>query len=722
MPKKYRVAASQTIVHFPEIERELRNTKTAPEQIRAWLWYERLSEIRSAVNASAVLFSRIKLQPLYENNPFTQDGVEGLTDFEREDVENALKRLGDTTGLLAAISQAWDIIGEAYVVGYPVDVYGEPTTAESALNEKWVAVPGDGYKPNGDIVKLQLSKSSSINVKRSDIVIARIWQPHPRYPEDSWSWVMSADSICTDLHVFNTALRAAAFSGYTADLLLVPSEGAPLTPTATDTDVAVTAADQWAESIEEIIGQALESVVEDQTSGRTAIPITLAMQSQYIEAVKKVSVGRTIDTGLSVLVETARQRLKEAADIPVEMLSGLGETNRWNGAQISQDEYNRYLLPKANSVATAITETIIWPILRISGWDEDKIKKIRVGVDGSELIANPDPTGMIPELFDRGIIGWEGARDILQIKSAAPTEEEFETLTNFLLKETKQQTTQAERVVASINTNNLSDALLQIENTTFIRVDEAVEAAWQRIIQKISAVLKNRARKKKGTDLALLASTDQDFLSVLSAEQFAELAGEPDEQQREDFYATAIAGLLLAFRRIILSAHKEMGKLVGPADEAVIEANLSIAENVLRSIMIAFAEATLFDRQKYSDTNLTDLLDRTTPTTIARKSISAAGGSPVDATDLRGGMSPGFTWGAVYSRNIPEIDKWLWVYGPTAREKPYPPHVELAGKIFDSTSDPLLEGSPFSASPYFHPGDHWGCGCQWQLIFKEKQT
>lgn len=66
-------------------------------------------------------------------------------------------------------------------------------------------------------------------------------------------------------------------------------------------------------------------------------------------------------------------------------------------------------------------------------------------------------------------------------------------------------------------------------------------------------------------------------------------------------------------------------------------------------------------------------------------------------------------------------EQYQWVYGPASRSRPFEPHVELDGVLFDNFDDDVLAVSgSFPETGYYLPGDHAGCQCDFTSVFTER--
>lgn len=89
--------------------------------------------------------------------------------------------------------------------------------------------------------------------------------------------------------------------------------------------------------------------------------------------------------------------------------------------------------------------------------------------------------------------------------------------------------------------------------------------------------------------------------------------------------------------------------------------------------------------------------------------ILARTGSPA------GGVAMGATLLDAFDEAGASSESYEWIYGPVER-KEFPPHDALDGLTFDSWDDPLLlNNGSFPRTPYFFPGDHDGCVCDFAV-------
>lgn len=822
-----------------------------PERHReAWAAYDEIGEVSQMVSGSASLLSQCRLYVGFVDDAgnevalIGEDGTvaEGFDAQLAADAVATLARYtdegGSQRGLLQRQAENFDVTGDSYLVGWPVDENGKPWEGpeDRAAGERWEVVSRGALSKSAGRWTIQLGQGQAVELPKDTAIVYRMWRKHPRRPDDSRGWVVAALDVCRDLKVFTLAQRSAARSSIPAKVLVAAQEASPrnLTPPGAPAGGQVPpsapaaaglslppfpspaagppgageppqAPMTWAQQLERLIGDAVMEVMRDSQSGRAVVPPVLSIAEKYVDRWHELDLSRPVDAILKDLVDQARERLAEAADNPPEMLRGLGETNRWNGAQIADDEYRRYFRPKAMAIADAWTVELLWGGLLALGHRLEDVRRLRVLVDARGVVAEPDRSKLAIEVFRLGGLSYPALRKACGFgESDAPTpEEQALILAAFgrgaapgqapvdpqgggvsdvntgvaavsasalaeLARAAARPTAATEEPIEATGTEAapaqlqartpqlgklrtrssasiaqplvgpaLAAQLTIIETTARTRLEEAAEAAFDQALARGGAKLKTWARKDH--DLrGLLAAVDAcavpdtlgpDRCRRVASSQFAD-----DDQRREDMFAAALAALLLSFERIATGAYEKalralgvsvLAGAAGSADTAdgptmspdAIAVNVAAGAAVLRESMLMLADQRIFSPAKPATVG--ELTNLRVPSPVIRRALAAAGGSPVEP-----GLGPveaatqGLVFGPQLSTYSPERLGWEWIYGDEARQRPYEPHLQLDGQVFTGPDDPALSGiAPDGGQGY--PGDHDGCQCDWQAVFRE---
>lgn len=794
-----------------------------PERHReAWAAYDEIPEVGSLVSSSAALLSQCRLYPGFidaqqqERRLRDEDGAvaEGFEEQFVADCEAVLSRFTDEGGsqraLLLSMSENFDVTGDSYLVGWPITADGKPWDGpeDQAAGERWEVVSRGALGKSQGRWTIQLGGDRATRLP-AEAIVYRMWRKHPRRPDDSRGWVLQALDACRDLRVFTLAQRSAGRSTIPSKILVAAQEASPknLTPAGAPAGGQIpgsviaggiplgpasggpfgvapgsppAAPATWAQQLERLIGDAVMEVLRDAQSGRAVIPAVLSVAEKYVQSFGEIDLGRPIDAALAGLVEQARTRLAESADCPPEMLRGLGETNRWNGAQIADDEYRRYFRPKAMTIADAWTIELLWGGLRALKYEEALIRRVRVLVDARGVVAEPDRSGLATEGLRSGAISWAAWRTACGFSEAdAPTPEERAEILAAIGRGAQQaQSGEVNRAVGSapiesvaaeqpaepaaatvrrvprigklrvrqaasnaqegLSGRALAEQLSAIEGTARTRLEEAAEAALDQALTRGGAKLKTWARRDHDLRGLLAAVDARDVPGVLGPERALRIASaefaDDDTRRREDLFAAALAALLLSFGRIASGAAERALRLLGvavlqPGEAAPAWASATIPVEeisrnidggglVLRESLLLLADREIFDPVTAPAAG--ELTGLRVPAPVIRRAMAAAGGASIEPglAPLED-AAPGLVFGPTISAFAPARLGWEWVYGDTPRARPWEPHLAVDGRVFTGPADPALAGlAPGGGQGY--PGDHDGCRCDWLPVYPEE--
>lgn len=732
-------------------------TKLTAEQVEAWIMYEAIGEIGQAVRARAALVSGcqfyIGLPPDADNvdgrRPRDTNGVALVNDLMLTQAEEFLSLVVDSSGsqrgLIRAQSENWDVAGAGVMLAWYERADGTRTTEMDPLRERlrFEFVGAGEYREDGGRKYVKLKPGGSDELLPPDTAAWRMWRRHPRYMGAAMSWVLGVLPIARNLLAFQLAERSQALSAAVGTVHLVPSDAAPKKPLQEGQDPATPRATMTAEEygahLDEMLGDVIAEVVDDWQSGRTVQGGVLAVEGQFIEKFgKKIEIGRPIDQALGSLTDRALTRLKESADIAPEMLSGLGDTNRWNGAQIDDTEYRRYHRPHLMAMADDWTTALLWPYLIGLGWAPSEVRQLRILVGTQGVVADPDRSKDAQEALTSGAIGWDGYRVMRNIPDEfKPSDEEREQIRVFLGKAAApgaggsgppaevipvNEAAGSRRIVASASTVDLSTRLQSIEASTRQALAAAGAVAMDAALARAGSKMANLARRHTptltltGSGLAILQQLPPDARRSIADAEF----GADERRRREEMFAAALLLLQRHFTDITTDALHQTLDALGidwptstvPGRSPFTGATISAADiaaavdsgwNVLDESLTDWADATVF-----GDDPLEHAPE--VPAPVWRRSMAAVGGAVVAS-----GFGPihdhvpGLTSGPRLAILEPPVEGYVWWYGsPGTRRDPFSEHAALDGEPITGPDDEVLAGAPWGS---YWPGDHTGCQC-----------
>ena len=759
-----------------------------PEHKVAWDNYAKIGEVDQIVSSSAAVLAQCEFYPgtidaqgnevrLIQPDGSATPGISPeLAAACVRVMSRYVDQSGSQRGLVRAQAECYHVVGDSYLVGWHVDLNGDPVEEKdtNAVGERWEVVARSSLDKKQGVYEIALDRGQRIRLPKTAIAY-RMWRRHPRHPNESRSWVMANAEALLDLRIFTLAQRSAARSSIPADITVVAAEaqprdvGGPRPPGAqapgvpSGSPVAPGAQPLvppppndpvgFANYIERLIGNAVMEVLNDAQSGRAIVGPVLAVAEKYVkDGFSSISLHRDVDAGLQALVDQARTRLVQAADSSPEMLFGLGDTNRWNGAQIDDTEYRRYFRPLAMDIADSWTAELLWGGLRAENWPAEEIRKVRILVDARGVVADPDLSKLATEGLKLGAIGWAGWRKACGFgEDYAPTPEERAEIAAFMASgkppaaaadqgtppagaSEVQASALPALQAASRPPVPLGRQLLRIEQEARLRLEEACEAALDQALARASAKLRNWSKGDRDLAAVLATLPPRQVLERLGTRRVTQLATdryETDQQRREDMFLAAILVALAAGRRITANAYAQALAVVNAQRAAAglapvviaaeeIAANVAAAEHVLRESMLDLAERTVFDPVTVPDVG--EVTDLRVPQPVIRRTMAAAGGSPVEpGLEADPETARGFLGGPTLQAVTPPVLQFAWVYGSAARRQPFPEHQALDGVVGDGPDDPVFSGSFFSGDGQWYPGDHGGCQCDYETVFGDPE-
>lgn len=154
-----------------------------------------------------------------------------------------------------------------------------------------------------------------------------------------------------------------------------------------------------ASRLQNLIFEALQATSEDPESVLAYMPVVVGVDSAYANAFKLLDLGGEITDKAMQIRESAINRLSMAADLPPEVLKGIGSSsNHWGSGSVRQ-EAHRHALKPAQLLADALTEKLFRPMLERTGYGNPDDYELLV--DASALVQNTDRTEAAIALRDR---------------------------------------------------------------------------------------------------------------------------------------------------------------------------------------------------------------------------------------------------------------------------------------------------------------------------------
>jgi hypothetical protein len=294
------------------------------------------------------------------------------------------------------------VSGETWLVIIP-----DPQ-ADSFADDRWVALSSEEVKAQRGKIKATIDGEDieipePVNGQEGpadDPVAIRIWDPSPRRHWEATSPVRASLGVLAELQLLTAAVAAIARSRITGrGVLLVPAgtrfPGAPGEAGSED-------------SLLDIFVEVASTAIREPESAAATVPIVLEVPGDLINGVKWLEFASEFDSLALQLREEAIRRFAAGADIPAEVLLGMGDMNHWGAWAVTAEALRMGAEPRLGLICNALTEQWLRPLLEAEN-DRDADQWI-VWYDTSSLRTSSNKAASALDAFREGIIGGPAAR------------------------------------------------------------------------------------------------------------------------------------------------------------------------------------------------------------------------------------------------------------------------------------------------------------------------
>ncbi|AKA61678.1 portal protein [Streptomyces phage YDN12] len=309
---------------------------------------------------------------------------------------------GGQANLLGDFGTQLAVTGDAWLIIIP-----DPES-DSYAGDRWVVLSTEEVKSQRGKVRATID-GEDVDIPEFDPdvpqdpdtpVAMRVWKPSPRRRAQATSPVIRSLVILEELRLLNAAVAAIARSRITGrGLLLVPSGARfPTTP----------GQDKAEDSLLETFIEVSSTAIREPESAAATVPIVLEVPGDLISGVKWLQFTSEFDAMAMQLRDEAIRRFATGADVPAEVLLGLGDASHWGAWALTAEALRMGAEPKLALVCQALTSEWLQPLLDAE--EQPDADEWVVWYDTSGLRSSSNKSSSALEAFKEGLISDKAAR------------------------------------------------------------------------------------------------------------------------------------------------------------------------------------------------------------------------------------------------------------------------------------------------------------------------
>ena len=343
-------------------------------QMEAWRLYDVIGELRKYANwiGAAVSKCRLYVAEIDEN---------GEPGREVEDPEIAGLAAGPLgkgpkkDEALRLLGTNLAVVGEGYIVA--------EADADKGGDDLWYVVSGSELQQQGNQIVITRPAMAGLGgefyyTEGVDLLI-RCWTPHPRRSMWADSSVRSAIPILRKIETTMKRSFAELDSRLTgAGLLVLPQ------------NVDFPRGDGVPEGIDgfaQTLTTTAMTSIEDRASASAMVPMVVTVPPDAVDKIKFLTFWSELSDKIQEMEDASIRRLAGALDIPLEQLTGMGDTSHWNAWAIAEETIRIYIEPVLQRIAEALDHGYLDAALEYLGKDPEKYTYV---FDTSPLTVKPN--------------------------------------------------------------------------------------------------------------------------------------------------------------------------------------------------------------------------------------------------------------------------------------------------------------------------------------------
>ena len=286
--------------------------------------------------------------------------------------------------------------GECWIIGE-----GAATNPEVAQGA-WFVVTGAALERQGGQVKVkrpQILGGKKLTLTDGKDLLIRCWRPHPNDVDQADSFARSAIVPLREIELLTKREFAELDSRLTGAGIMFLPEGVDFPREASDPEGLA--------GFMAYLQRAAAASMRDQGTASAMVPIMATVPDQvlqYLDQIKPLNFWSELSAEIRPMKTEAIGRLASMAEIPAEVLTGIGDANHWTAWLISEEGI-RWIQGYLGLIADALTRGFLRLALASMGVTDPE--RYAFAFDTSTLAARPNRLEEALQLHDRFLLSDE---------------------------------------------------------------------------------------------------------------------------------------------------------------------------------------------------------------------------------------------------------------------------------------------------------------------------
>jgi len=362
-------------------------------QTEAWRLYDLIPELHKLAGRIGDSLSQARLYVAEVDETGEEQG-------EAQDEE--IRRLAAVPlGTGAQRDDCLRLAGIDLAVGAECWIIGEGVaTSPEKAEGNWFVVTGSALKTEGDKITVKRPRmrgGGKLKLQDGVDVLIRCWNPHPNDIDQADSFTRSAIVPLREIELLTKREFAELDSRLTGAGVMFLPEGVDFPREASDPEGLA--------GFMAYLQRAAAASMRDQSSAQAMVPIMATVPDQVLEhldKLKPVTFWSELSGEIGDMKDKAIARLASAAEIPAEVLTGIGDANHWTAWLISEEGIRWIKGGYLGPVADALTRGFLR--LALTSMGKPNPERYVFAFDTSTLAARPNRIEDASNLHDRFLI------------------------------------------------------------------------------------------------------------------------------------------------------------------------------------------------------------------------------------------------------------------------------------------------------------------------------